>query len=106
MQFVSRLFVGTWNHSLLRHYATSRKVTGSITMRSLNFFNLPNPSSHTMALGSTQLLTEMYTSISDEVIEFFNLPNPSSHTMVLGSTQPLTEMSTRKLPGWKRTAGA
>jgi hypothetical protein len=30
-------------------------------MRSLNFFNLPNPSSHTMGLGSTQPLTEMST---------------------------------------------
>jgi hypothetical protein len=30
-------------------------------MRSLDFFNLPNPSSHSMALGSTQLLTEMST---------------------------------------------
>jgi hypothetical protein len=27
----------------------------------IEFFNLPNPSSHTMALGSTQLLTEMST---------------------------------------------
>jgi hypothetical protein len=28
-------------------------------MRSLDFFNLPNRSSHTMAMGSTQPLTEM-----------------------------------------------
>jgi hypothetical protein len=28
-------------------------------MRSLNFFNLPNPSSRTMVLGSTPSLTEM-----------------------------------------------
>jgi hypothetical protein len=28
---------------------------------SLDFFNLPNASSHTMALGSTQPLTEMST---------------------------------------------
>jgi hypothetical protein len=28
-------------------------------MRSLDFFNLPNPSSLTMALGSTQPLTEV-----------------------------------------------
>jgi hypothetical protein len=28
-------------------------------LRSLDFFNLPNPSSHTIALGSTQPLTEM-----------------------------------------------
>jgi hypothetical protein len=27
----------------------------------VDFFNLPNPSSHTMALGSTQPLTEMST---------------------------------------------
>jgi hypothetical protein len=27
----------------------------------VHFFNLPNPSSRTMALGSTQLLTEMST---------------------------------------------
>jgi hypothetical protein len=27
----------------------------------VDFFNLPNPSSHTMALGSTQLLTEVST---------------------------------------------
>jgi hypothetical protein len=30
-------------------------------MRSLDFFNLLNPSSRTMALGSTQPLTEMST---------------------------------------------
>jgi hypothetical protein len=30
-------------------------------MMSLDFFNLPNPSSRTMALGSTQTLTEMST---------------------------------------------
>jgi hypothetical protein len=28
-------------------------------MRSLDFFNCPNPSSHNMALGSTQPLTEI-----------------------------------------------
>jgi hypothetical protein len=30
-------------------------------MRSLDFFNLPNPSSHTMALGLTQPVREMST---------------------------------------------
>jgi hypothetical protein len=30
-----------------------------VLMRSLDFFNLPNPSSHIMALGSTLPLTEM-----------------------------------------------
>jgi hypothetical protein len=45
----------------LRHYATSRKVAGSNPDEITGFFNLPNPSSRTMVLGSTQLLTEMST---------------------------------------------
>jgi hypothetical protein len=32
-----------------------------VPMRLLNFFNLPNPTSHTMALGLTEPLTEMST---------------------------------------------
>jgi hypothetical protein len=35
------------------------KVTSSIPDEVIEFFNLPNPSSRTMALGSTQPLTEM-----------------------------------------------
>jgi hypothetical protein len=46
--------------SWLRHYATSRKVAGS-SPDEVDFFNLPNPSSRTVALGSTQPLTEMNT---------------------------------------------
>jgi hypothetical protein len=46
---------------LLRHYNTSRKVAGSIPDEVIGFFNWPNPSSHTMALGSTQSLTDMST---------------------------------------------
>jgi hypothetical protein len=39
----------------LRHYATSRKVTGSILDEVIGFFfNLPNSTSLTMALCSTQ----------------------------------------------------
>jgi hypothetical protein len=45
----------------MRHYATSRKVAGSISDQVIGFFNLPNPSSRTMALGSTQPLTETST---------------------------------------------
>jgi hypothetical protein len=51
---------GTRWRSCLRHYATSRKVAGSSTDE-VDFFNLPNPTSRTIALGSTQLLTEMTT---------------------------------------------
>jgi hypothetical protein len=49
---------GTRKRSWLRHYATSRKVAGSI-IDEVDFLNLPNPSSRTMALGSIQSLTEM-----------------------------------------------
>jgi hypothetical protein len=42
------------------HYVSSRKVAGSIPDEITEFFfNLLNPSNHTMALGSTQPLTEM-----------------------------------------------
>jgi hypothetical protein len=43
----------------LKHYANSRKVAGSIPDEIIVFFNLPNPFSHTTALGSTQPLTEL-----------------------------------------------
>jgi hypothetical protein len=42
-------------------FATSRKVTGSIPDEVIKFLNWPNPSSRTMARGSTQPLTEMST---------------------------------------------
>jgi hypothetical protein len=45
----------------LRRYATSRKVAGSRPDEVDFFSNLPNPSGRTMALGSTQPLTEMST---------------------------------------------
>jgi hypothetical protein len=51
---------GTRYRSWLRHYATSRKVAGS-SPDDVDFFNWPNPSNHTMALESTQSLTEMST---------------------------------------------
>jgi hypothetical protein len=56
------LFVGTRyrTHSLLRHCATSRKVTGLIPDEIIGFFNRPNPAA-LWPLGSTQPLTEMST---------------------------------------------
>jgi hypothetical protein len=45
----------------MRHYATSRKVVGSIPGEIIDLFNWPNPSSRTMALGTTHPLTEMST---------------------------------------------
>jgi hypothetical protein len=52
---------GTRKRSWLRHSATSRKVAGWIPDEVTAFFNWPNPSSRTMALGSTRFLTEMST---------------------------------------------
>jgi hypothetical protein len=45
----------------LRHCATNRKVVGSIPDGITAFFHLHNSSGRTMALGSTQSLTEMST---------------------------------------------
>jgi hypothetical protein len=45
----------------LRHYATSQKVAGSVLDEVIGFFSWPNPSNHTVALGWTQLLTEIST---------------------------------------------
>jgi hypothetical protein len=52
---------GTQKRSWLWHYATSRKVAGSIPDQVMVFFSWPNPSSPSVALGSTQPLTEMNT---------------------------------------------
>jgi hypothetical protein len=46
---------------LMRHYATSWKAAGSSPDEVIGFFNSPNPSRGTMALGSTQPPTEMST---------------------------------------------
>jgi hypothetical protein len=46
--------------SWLRHYSIRRKVMGS-SPDEVDFFNLPNSSSCTMALGSTKPATEMST---------------------------------------------
>jgi hypothetical protein len=50
---------GTRWRSWLRHCATSQKVAGSIPFGVNGSFHWHNPSSRTMALGSTQPLTEM-----------------------------------------------
>jgi hypothetical protein len=50
---------GTCGNVMLRHYARIRKITGSIFNEVIGFFNRPDPSSRTMALESTQLLTKI-----------------------------------------------
>jgi hypothetical protein len=59
---MSSMCVSLWDTrwcSWLKHYATRRKVAGSIPDEVIGFFNWSNLSSRTMALGSTQPLTEM-----------------------------------------------
>jgi hypothetical protein len=53
------LMVAQW----LRYCATNRKVAGSIPDGITGIFHWHNPSDRTMALGSTQPLTEMSTRI-------------------------------------------
>jgi hypothetical protein len=50
---------GMWQCSWLRHYATSRKVACSFPNEVNGFFNSPNPTSCTMAMGLTQPLTKL-----------------------------------------------
>jgi hypothetical protein len=45
----------------LRNMQQAEKSRDRVPMKLSKFFNLPNPSSRTMALGSTQPLTEMST---------------------------------------------
>jgi hypothetical protein len=49
----------TRKRNCLTHYATNREVAGSIPNEVIGFFISSNPSSRTMALRSTQPLTEM-----------------------------------------------
>jgi hypothetical protein len=61
MVFFFFILEGARYRTWLRHYATSRKVVGSIPDEVIGFFSWPNLSSRTMDLGSTQPVTEMST---------------------------------------------
>jgi hypothetical protein len=61
---------GTRWPSWLKHYATSRKVAGSIPDKVIGFLNWCNPSNRIMALESTKPVTEMSTK---------NLPGGKGH---------------------------
>jgi len=54
-------YVGIAVAQWLRCYATNRKVASSIPAGIIGIFHWYNPSDRTMALGSTQPLTEMST---------------------------------------------
>jgi hypothetical protein len=71
----------------LKHHATSRKVAGSSPDEVIGFSNWRNPSSRTMALGSTQPLREMSTR---------NLPE-SKEQQALKTWQPHNPMGLHSL---------
>jgi len=58
---VQLTFGGTWWRSWLRHRATRRKTAGFIPSGVAGIFHWHNPYGRTMALGSTEPLTEMST---------------------------------------------
>ena len=55
------IFLGTAVAQWLRRCAKNREVTGSIPDGVIGIFHWHNPSDRTMALGTTQPLTEMST---------------------------------------------
>ena len=55
------MYVGREVAQWLRHYATNRQVVGLILDVVNGIFQWHNPSDRTMALGSTQPLTEIST---------------------------------------------
>jgi len=62
--------------SRLRHCATSLKLSGSILNIVCGIFHSPNPISLSMALGSTQPLTELSTRIISLGIKLRKADNP------------------------------
>jgi len=59
--YTTRAFGVTRWHSWLMYHATSRKVKDSIPSGVIRVFRWHSPSGRTMAMGSTQPLTEMST---------------------------------------------
>jgi hypothetical protein len=86
-----KLYIDTRWHSWLRHCTTSRKVAGSILDGVVGIFHLHNPSGRTLALGSTQPVTEMSTrNISfggkgDRCVGLTTLPHSSAICLKSGS---------------------
>jgi hypothetical protein len=88
---------GHGGRSWLRHYATRWKVAGSSPGWDYFFFNLPNHSSLTMALGSTQSLTEMSTrnltgSKSDRRVGWQPHRHLWAECLIMWETQPLATL--------------
>ena len=61
LSLIGNIGTGTQWRSWLRHCATSWKIVGSIPRGVIGIFHVNNPADRTMALGSTQPLTEVST---------------------------------------------
>ena len=80
-----KLWVETSVAQWLRCGATNRKVSGSITGGVIGIFHWHNTSDRTMALGSTQPLTEMSTRKGGRYVRLTTLPPPCAVVMKSGN---------------------
>jgi hypothetical protein len=91
MSCMKKQSVGTRWHSWLRCCSTSRKVAGSIPNGVIGVFHWHNPSGRTMALGSTQPLTEMSTRNGGKggrCVEMTTLPPSCADCLEIWESQP------------------
>jgi hypothetical protein len=82
----TQLLVGTEVAQWLKYCATNQKATGSIPEGVAGIFHSHNPSDRTMALGSTQPLTEMSTGVfpggkSGQCVRLTTLPSSCAVVM-------------------------
>jgi hypothetical protein len=82
LSLIGNIGTGMQWHSWLRHCATSWKIVGSIHRGVIGIFRINNPAcGHTMALGSTQPLTEVSTRTTSCTGIAVPLPLPSNGRM-------------------------
>ena len=80
--------LGTRWRSWLRHCATSRKVAGSILDDIIGILHLHNPSGRTVAVGSTQPLTEMSTRNISWCVGLTTLPPSCADCLEIWGPEP------------------
>ena len=81
LSLIGNIGTGTQWHSWLKHCATSWKIVVSIPRGVIGIFRVNNPAGRTMALGSTQPLTEVSTRNNSCTEIAVHLPLPSNGRM-------------------------